>query len=62
MNTNNYSPKVAASVAAVALAVFATVPNLLNYLPVIAVVVSYAAVIGLLALAVGDYRTRRLKC
>ena len=61
MNTNSYSLKVAAAIAAFSLAILAVVPNPLNYLPVVSVAVSYVAVAGLLALIVGDYRGRRLR-
>ena len=59
MNTNKVYKLLPAALVLGGMTFLALVENPANYLPVLAAVVSYAAVAGLVALAANDYKARR---
>lgn len=59
MNTNKVSKLIPAGIVLGGMTFLALLDTSANYLPVLAAVVSYTVVAGLVALAANDYKARR---
>lgn len=59
MNTNKVYKMIPAGTVLAGMTFLALLDNSANYLPVLAAIVSYAAVAGLVAMAANDYKARK---